>query len=84
MGRGGYGDINPTTQVVIKGATGNEVNRTQLGDGVKTDDYACVFTFHFDLTEGERYYVVSVGHRGESQYTFDQLSKPGAINLSLG
>ena len=38
----------------------------------------------FDVTEGQAQYVVTLGHRGSSNYTFDDLTKPDAIDLSIG
>jgi hypothetical protein len=86
-GDGGYGDLNSSTQVVVKDDHGEEVTRTELGTGHDTGDGlfgGCKFDFTFDVTKGPKYFVVSVGHRGESKYTFEELSDPHAIELSIG
>jgi hypothetical protein len=82
-GDGGYGDINASTQAILKNQDGKELDRADLGPGKGTST-VCTFTFRLDVTEGERTYVLSVGHRGESTYTWDEIKKPGAIGLSLG
>lgn len=86
-GDGGYGDLNSITQVVVKDDQGDEVARTELGEGHESDDgifSECKFKFQFDVTKGSKYFVVSVGHRGESKYTYEELSEPEAISLIIG
>ena len=80
-GQGGYGDINSITPVVIETATGEVVDRTELGNGRSVPGsvdplLACVFTFTFEVTEGEddgEGFVVKVGDRGESLHSFEDL-----------
>ena len=88
---GGYGDINSTTQVVVNGPTGDEVGRSNLGDGrieSLTEEggflVGCRYSFEVSVPEGLEYYVVSVGNRGESSYTWEEIQQPDAIDLSLG
>ena len=86
-GHAGYGDLNSSTQVVVKDNHGNEVTRTELGVGIDTSDEilgGCLFKFEFEVTKGPKYFVVSVGRRGETQYTYKELSEPGAIELAIG
>lgn len=86
-GDSGYGDLNSLTQVVVKDDHGEEVARTQLGTGHDTGDTVfggCKFDFTFDVAKGPKYFVVSVGRRGESTYTYEELSEPGAVELSIG
>lgn len=83
QGDSGYGDLNSITQVVVTDDHGREVARTQLGSGNDSSG-SCVFTFQFDVQEGPEYFVVSVGDRGSSQYTFDELKEPGAVALIIG
>ena len=82
-GDGGYGDINSSTQVVVTDQSGKEVARTSLGEGSGSEP-TCTFNFSFPLTEGSTQYVVAVGHRGQTNYTWSQIKQPGAIELSLG
>jgi hypothetical protein len=82
-GDSGYGDLNSITQVVVTDNKGKEADRTQLDSGRK--DYGdCVFTFDFVVPKGPRFFVVSVGDRGSSQYTYEELKVPGAILLGIG
>jgi hypothetical protein len=80
-GEGGYGDINASTQVVVTNGDGDNITRTELGAGA-VDGVSCVYEFSFQVTEGEDLYVVAVGDRGESTYTFDELKE--GLGLSLG
>lgn len=80
-GEGGYGDINASTQVVVTNGEGDNLARTSLGQG-RISSFRCVYDFEFEATEGEDMYVVAVGRRGETDYTFDEL-KMGP-DLSLG
>lgn len=88
-GTSGYDDLNSITQVVVKDNHGNEVTRTQLGEGMSQGSNhmksgSCDFTFHFTVTQGPQYFVVSVGDRGSEQYTYDELRAPDAISLVIG
>lgn len=78
----GYSDIGSGTQVMVKNGKGEILASTLLGDG-HGDDVNCRFSFTFPITEGQDRYVVSVGHRGEFSYTFEQLSR-GGIEIHLG
>ena len=80
-GEGGYGDINGSTQVVVTNGDGDSITRTELGAGT-VDGVSCHFEFSFEVTEGEEMYVVAVGDRGESTYTFDELKEGLALSLS--
>jgi hypothetical protein len=88
-GGSGFGDLNSITQVVVADNHGKELTRTELGSGVESGDSTstsstCTFTFSFKVKKGPSYYVVTVGHRGSSQYTFDQIQQPNAISLIIG
>jgi hypothetical protein len=37
-----------------------------------------------ELTEGESVYIVEVGDRGEISYSWEEITEPSAIELSLG
>jgi hypothetical protein len=81
---GGYGDINASTQVVVRNSSGDELARTSLGPGEIGLLNGCEFSFTLSLTEGESIYITEVGDRGEVSYTWDEISQPGAIALTLG
>ena len=81
---GGYGDINSSTQVVVRNPSGTELARTSLGPGEIERRGRCTFTFEVSLTEGETTYIVEVGSRGEISYSWEQVSRPGAVALVLG
>ena len=75
--------MNPKTPVVVEGDHNKELSRTKLGPGRVVGD-ACVFRFTFAVEEGERSYIVSVGKRALSQYTFAGLRQPDAVALVIG
>lgn len=81
-GTGGYSDIGPGTQVIVKNGKGDVLATATLGEG-HGDGVACTFSFSFPVTEGQDRYVVSVGHRGEFSYTFTQLQGQG-VGIRLG
>lgn len=84
QGDGGYQDLNSITQVVVNDNQGKELTRTELGEGTEAPDLGCVFHFTFNVNRGPKYYVVTIGHRGSSQYTFDELHKPDTVALIIG
>lgn len=81
-GDGGYGDISASTSYVVTNLEGDILTRGSLGTGeVVGGD--CVFSWTFEVTEGEDAYVVAVGDRGELDYSFEELATLG-VALSLG
>lgn len=82
-GDGGYSDIGSSTAVIVTSGTGEVLARTTLGSG-SGSSARCKFTFSFDVIEGEDTYIVSVGRRGDSQYTWSELIQDDAIQLSMG
>lgn len=85
-GSGGYGDISASTAAVLRDRDGQELARTSLGPG-SVDGDSCVFEFRLtDITEGSPgdVYVLEVGDRGQLDYSFLELTIPGAVALSLG
>jgi hypothetical protein len=89
QGASGYDDLNSITQVVVTNSQAQEIARTELGSGSEDGDGTqksdtCTFTFNFAVRKGSPYYVVSVGDRGSSQYTFDELKTPGVVGLIIG
>jgi hypothetical protein len=81
---GGYGDVNSSTQVVVRSGSSTELARTNLGSGQIGIFQGCQFSFDLSLTEGESIYIVEVGDRGEISYTWEEITAPAAIELSLG
>jgi hypothetical protein len=82
QGADGYRDVDAETAVTVKNGAGKTLATTVLGPG-KGDSASCTFTFSFPVTEGEDRYVVSVGHRGEFDYSFEQLRTRG-VHIHLG
>ena len=78
----GYSDVGGSTQVVVKNGKGEIVASTSLGEGHGNDE-TCTFSFTFPITEGQDRYVISVGHRGEFSYSFEQLQLHG-VEIHLG
>jgi hypothetical protein len=81
-GADGYSDIGHDTPVAVKSDKGEILATTSLGKG-KGSAANCTFSFSFPVTEGQEGYVVSVGHRGEFSYTFEQLRARG-VQIHLG
>jgi hypothetical protein len=81
-GVNGYSDIDRNTQLVVKNGKGEILDTATLGDG-HGDDLTCTFSFSIPITEGQDRYVVSVGHRGDFIYTFNQLASQG-VHIRLG
>ncbi|MFG1935353.1 DUF732 domain-containing protein [Mycobacterium sp. NPDC048908] len=81
-GVNGYADINGDTQVIVRNGHGDILSTTALGQG-HGDDQTCTFSFRFPVTEAQDRYVVSVSHRGDFVYTFDQLAHQG-VHIRLG
>jgi hypothetical protein len=81
-GTGGYGDIGQGTQVVVKDGSSKYLASTVLGAGTYSTG-SCSFSFTVTLTQGEDAYAVSVSHRGEIFFTWNQLVSSGP-QLSLG
>jgi hypothetical protein len=72
-GDGGYGDINSSTQVVLRNDDGDTLGRTSLGAGDPTG-VSCLWRWTIDdVSEGEDAYILEVGDRGEISYTWDEL-----------
>jgi len=81
-GVNGYSDIDRNTQVIVRNGRGEILGTTPLGDG-HGDGLTCTFSFSFPVTEGQDRYVVSVSHRGDFIYTFNQLASQG-VHIHLG
>jgi hypothetical protein len=91
-GTGGYSDIGPGTDVVVRDGSNNVLGVAALGDGQHraTPDSGigggCIWqtTVH-NVPTGKSFYTVEVGHRGEQTYSPSQLDKSGwLVDLTLG
>lgn len=94
-GHGGYSDLGPGTDVVVKDDGGHIIGTAQLGDGKSTSMSSatghdgvggCIWnTTVKDLPSGKDYYQISVGRRGTETYSKAQLDKAKwALDLSIG
>ncbi len=81
-GTGGFTDIRSGTQVTVKNGKGEVLTTTTLGVGTG-DSSDCVFPFSFSVTEGQDAYVISVSHRGDITFSFEQI-KNNNVALTLG
>lgn len=80
FGTGGYNDIVQGAGVVVSDDAGNTLALTALGLGV-IDDSGCTFPFSTKVPGGERFYGVTVTHRGTIKESESEL---GSIALTLG
>ncbi len=81
-GAGGYEDIYPGANVVLKNGEGNTLVTVPLGAGSGTT-VQCVFTFSLPVKEGEDDYVLDISDRGDQHYTFTELEQQPP-ELTLG
>jgi hypothetical protein len=81
-GTKGYADIGAHTPVAVTNGKGQTLATTSLEQG-HGGTATCSFAFTFSVTEGQDRYVVTVGHRGDFSYTFDQLQRHG-VEIHLG
>jgi hypothetical protein len=85
-GTGGYSDIGPGTEVVVKDNAGKVLTTTTLGSGSGSRyGFTCRFHFAFTVMDGaEGGYVVTVSDRGNLHYSASQLQIPGDVAVTLG
>lgn len=95
-GTGGYNDIGPGTDVVIKNNGGKVVGTAQLGDGPSSklppatgEDFTpggCIWsTTVKGVPAGDDFYTVTVGSRGTQTYSRSDLDKDKwSLDLTLG
>jgi Protein of unknown function (DUF732) len=81
-GAGGYSDVGPGTQVMVKNGKGDILTTSELESG-QGGQFLCSFPFSFEVTEGEDRYIVSVGRRGDLSFSFGEL-KANGVALFLG
>ena len=76
----GYSDLNSSTQIVVTNSDGKELARTSFGNSpIRTSENGrkCTWYFTLEIPKGEKYYVVTIGERGQIQKTFDELLETG-------
>jgi hypothetical protein len=87
-GVGGYSDVGPGMDVVVRNNDAKVIATGELGggDSAGTTNVGCVWTAVLDdVPGGEDYYEISVGNRGEQVYSHEDLESKGwKVDLSLG
>lgn len=93
-GTGGFSDVGPGTDVVVRGGEGQVIGTAQLGDGpsvsmsegIDEGVGGCIWsTTVADIPTGEDFYSISVGGRGEQTYSKEQLEEgQWEVSLELG
>jgi hypothetical protein len=94
-GSGGYDDIGPGTNVVVRNNDGQVIGTARLGDGEslslaeELDEVlagGCIWSTTVQgVPTGEDFYSVSVGDRGEQTYSEDDLDNEGwGLSLQIG
>jgi hypothetical protein len=91
-GTGGYGDVGPGMDVVVRDNDGSVIGSSSLSGGEEIPypdepglTAGCEWTAVVEDLPGHDYYSVSVGRRGEQVYSGEDLEGQNwEINLSLG
>lgn len=85
FGTGGYSDIGTGTQVVVRDGNNNVLGVGDLEFSQEmTFGSGCTFIFEIEVEE-ERFYQISMSHRGEMIFTFEELQENRwTVFLSLG
>jgi len=87
-GTGGYSDIQGGMSITIKNGTGAIIGTGSTESGQRAKGgYAsvhCIFEFTVDNLPRSDFYSISIGRRGESNFSFEELQKRNwTISLSL-
>lgn len=83
FGANGYADISAGAQVTVSDSSGKTVALGELSGG-RVRSGACVFDVTVeDVPAGNRFYKVEVTHRGNVQYSEDEM-RNGQVSLVLG
>lgn len=87
-GRGGYSDIKPGTQVVVRDGSGMILGKGALADSSfskSENGGSCLLQFTVtDIPESD-FYAITVGRRGDLTYSSAELAAAGnRVDLSLG
>lgn len=84
FGSGGYSDIGPGTQVVVKDRSGKIMATGSLGPGKARGGSICQFKFAMEVPSSD-FYSFEVGRRGSITYTPEELEAAGwHVGFSLG
>jgi len=85
-GVGGYSDMNEGAQVTLRNGKDESLAIGQLGSGVyDSTSRACVFKYTLTNVPKEDFYRVQVSHRGELEYSYDDMQANGwDIQSTLG
>jgi hypothetical protein len=85
QGSDGYDDIVSGAQVVVSNDSGSVLALSQLDDGVADGSGNCVFNFAIDKVPRSNFYRFEVSHRGQLDYSYQQLSSAGfSVAMTLG
>jgi hypothetical protein len=83
-GRGGYSDIRPGLQVLVKNGSGETLGISDLGVGDKTEFPTCKFPFKVTDLPRSDFYSIEVGRRGSLEYSFNDLKeRDWIVNLEI-
>ena len=82
---GGYKDIQEGMSVVVKDGNRNIIGMGRLGPGKRTHKVSCEFTYQITDLPETKFYVISVGRRGEMTFSLEDLRERGfKISSTLG
>jgi len=82
-GTDGHSDIDAGTQVVIEDADGTTIAVGRLEIGQVGGVGSCRFPFNVvDVPEGERFYAVRIGRRGDFRYSSAEAHEMVELSLS--
>lgn len=83
-GTGGYSDIQTSMPVTIRDGQNKILATGKTGNGQLQGPVTCQFEFEVDSVPKSDFYSVEIGHRGELNYSFEELQdKNWEIGLSL-
>ncbi|MEA2576491.1 MAG: hypothetical protein QOD78_79 [Chloroflexota bacterium] len=83
-GNGGYSDIRPGANVVLRDGDGKLLSTGALGAGVGSGSQ-CVLDFSLPEVPEVSFYTIEVGKRGNLSYSLADMKSMGwAIDLTLG
>lgn len=87
-GEGGYGDIGPGVQVVVRDQSGETIGAGDLSAGTLGRDptvWTCQFTFTIPDVPAATFYEVEVGDRGALTYSAAEMEEQDwQVGFTLG
>ena len=89
-GKGGFDDIRPGANVVVKDGDSNTLGVNTLDEGEKVKPPGlgsdrCVFSFSVELVRESPFYTVEIAGRGGPTYTHADMVEDGwQVDLTLG